>query len=288
MHYEDRIPPDGINTPNRHPLRDFLKLSVMALIAIVAFGFLLNTAGGTLGGFIPFKYELWLAEKIDSAAENSGQPSPFETEVSNPPLQDYLQSVADRVTAAMGIEESMPITLHYSDDELVNAYATIGGHVYFFKGLLNLLPHENALSMLMAHEFSHVTLRHTAKGLGGGLTLALGSSLMGLSTENRLFGFATTLTSTRFSRKMETEADRSALHAVNEMYGHVEGADALFKLFMQQRGDSGGSSQFEKFLSTHPLDVQRIDRVNQLADDEGWLTRGAVTLLPENYKDWLK
>ena len=284
MRYQDRLPPDGINTPNRHPLRDFLKLSVLAVLAIVVFGFLLNTAGGTLGGFIPFKYELWLAEQIDAAAENSGQASPFEKTVSNPELQQYLQSVADQVAEAMEIEDSMPITLHYSDDILVNAYATIGGHVYFFKGLLSLLPHENALAMLMAHEFSHVTLRHTAKGIGGGLTLALGSSMMGISTENQLFGFATTLTSSRFSRKMETEADKSALHAVNAMYGHINGADALFKLFMQQRGTGG---QFEKFLSTHPLDEQRIERVLQLATDNGWQINGEVTSLPVNYKQWL-
>jgi len=267
MQYQDRLPPEGINTPNRHPLRDFLKLSALALLAIIVFGFLLNTAGGTLGGFIPFKYELWLAEQIEAAAESSGQASPFE------------------VTEAMDIEESIPITLHYSDDDLVNAYATIGGNVYFFKGLLSLLPHENALAMLMAHEFSHVTLRHTAKGLGSGLTLALGSSMMGISTENQLFGFATKLTSSRFSRKMESDADKSALHAVNAMYGHTNGADTLFKLFMQQRGAGGG--QFEKFLSTHPLDEQRIERIFRLAKDNDWRTSGEVTSLPPNYKQWL-
>ena len=284
MQYQDRLPPEGINTPNRHPLRDFLKLSVLALLAIITFGFLLNTAGGTLGGFIPFKYELWLAEQIEAAAESSGQASPFESTVSNPELQQYLQTVADRVTEAMDIEESIPITLHYSDDDLVNAYATIGGNVYFFKGLLSLLPHENALAMLMAHEFSHVTLRHTAKGLGSGLTLALGSSMMGISTENQLFGFATKLTSSRFSRKMESDADKSALHAVNAMYGHTNGADTLFRLFMQQRGAGG---QFEKFLSTHPLDEQRIERILRLAKDNDWQTGGEVTSLPPNYKQWL-
>jgi len=285
MRYQNRLPPDGVNTPDRHPLREFFRLSVMALIAIVVFGFLLNTAGGTLGGFIPFKYELWLAEKIEQAAEKSGQPSPFQTTDSNPDLQQYLQSVADRVAEAMEIEQSMPITLHYSDDDTVNAFATIGGHVYFFKGLLSLLPHENALVMLMAHEFSHVTLRHTAKGIGGGLTLALGSSLMGLSTENQLFGFGSALTSTRFSRNMETSADKTALYAVNAMYGHVNGADALFKLFMQQRGDRG---HLESFLSTHPLDEQRIERIARLAKESDWLTDGDLTQLPANYNSWLK
>jgi len=277
MRYQNRLPPDGINTPDRHPLREFFRLSVMALLAIVVFGFLLNTAGGTLGGFIPFKYELWLAEKIEQAAEKSGD--------SNPDLQQYLQSVADRVAEAMEIEQAMPITLHYSDDDTVNAFATIGGHVYFFKGLLSLLPHENALVMLMAHEFSHVTLRHTAKGIGGGLTLALGSSLMGLSTENQLFGFGSALTSTRFSRNMETSADKTALYAVNTMYGHVNGADALFKLFMQQRGEQG---HLESFLSTHPLDEQRIERIARLAKESDWLTDGDLTQLPESYNSWLK
>jgi len=284
MRYQDRVPPEDINTPDQHPLRDFLKLSALALLAVAVVGFLLNTAGGTLGGFMPFKYELWLVEQIESAAEKSGQSSPFETTVSNPELQEYLQAVADRVAHAMEIEESMPITLHYSDDDLVNAYATIGGHVYLFKGLLVLLPHENALAMLMAHEFSHISHRHTAKGLGGGLALAVGSSLLGLSTENRLFGFATNLTASRFSRTMESDADASALRAVNAMYGHTNGAGALFELFMQQRE---GGGKFEKFLATHPLDEQRIEAIVKRSTVNGWQTHGETTPLPPNYEKWL-
>lgn len=258
----------------------------MALLALIALGFLLNSAGGTLGGLIPFKYELWLADRIDSASVEAGQESPFAQTITHKELQEYLQSVADRVAIAMELEASMPITLHYSDDDLVNAYATIGGHVYFFKGLLSLLPHENALSMLMAHEFSHVSLRHTAKGLGGGLALAAGTSLLGLSQKNQLFGLATTLTSTRFSRNMETQADQSALAAVNKMYGHVAGASALFVLFMQQRDDQEG--QFDKFFSTHPLDEQRIQRIEDLALKRQWKTQGKTTPLPESYSNWLR
>jgi len=269
--YEDRLPPDSINTPNHRPLREFFKLSLMGLLAVLALGYLLSSAGGTLGGFIPFKYELWLAEKIDAAAIASGEESPFAVADTNPALQEYLQSLADRVAIAMDIDESMPVTLHYSDDSLVNAYATIGGHVYFFKGLLKLLPHENALAMLMAHEFSHVTLRHTAKGLGGGLAVAVGSSMLGFSGDNQVFGLAGRLTSTSFSRKMETQADRSALEAVNKMYGHVAGADSLFKLFMKAR--ESGSPNYTKFLSTHPLDEER-------SSTKRWRTVNASSWLP--------
>ncbi len=286
MQYEDRTPDESVNTPGRHPLRDFARLSVMALIAVVLLGVFFRVAGAKLGGLIPYRSELWLAERIDSASKNAGQESPFHQTNTNPELQEYLQSVADRVAVALELPESMPVTLHYSDENVVNAYATIGGHVYFFKGLLRLLPHENALAMLVAHEYSHVTLRHPAEGLGGGLALALGTSMLGLSSENRLFSLGTTLTSTGFSRNMETEADRSALNAVNVVYGHVDGAGSLFELFMQQR-QQGGSENFEKFFSTHPLDQQRIDQISEIAAENNWALKGTITPLPDQYQQWL-
>lgn len=286
MQYEDRTPDDSVNTPGRHPLKEFVRLSIMTVIVVVMLGLLASFAGSRLGGLIPFKSELWLTQRIDNAAVKAGSESPFNVETINPELQEYLQSVADDVVVALNMKESMPITLHYSDENVVNAYATIGGHVYFFKGLLGLLPHENALTMLIAHEYAHVQLRHPAKGLGGGLALALGGSVIGLSSENSLFSLSTRLTSTGFSRNMEIQADESALAAVYKMYGHVDGAAALFELFMQQREDSS-RVQFEKFVSTHPLDQERINRITRLAAENGWLTVGDVTSLPDDYKNWL-
>jgi len=264
----------------------------MAVVAIVALGLMLNFAGGSLSGMVPFKYELSLAEKIDSTAKSNGWESPFENTIVQPELQAYLQEVADDVTAAMGIDETMPITVHYSDDSVVNAYATIGGHVYFFKGLLRLLPHENALAMLMAHEFAHVTHRHPAKGIGGGLALVVGSAMLGMSSENHLFNFSNNLTATRFSRKMETQADTAAVAAVNSLYGHVGGAAALFETFMQERAQQNTVestvASFESFLSTHPLDLERIERIESLAKENAWQTEGDLTPLPVEYESWLK
>jgi len=124
MKYEDRLPPEGTNVSEKSPLREFVRLSLMAVVAVIALGLLLNYAGGSLSGMVPFKYELSLAEKIDSTAKSNGWESPFEKTIVQPELQAYLQEVADEVTAAMGIDETMPITVHYSDDSVVNAYAT--------------------------------------------------------------------------------------------------------------------------------------------------------------------
>lgn len=287
MRFENRLPPEGINTPRRSPLREFFKLSAMALLAIVALGFLLNKAGGTLGGFVPFKAEVWLAKRIDSAMQESGQQSPFQSSAGHPELQAYLQSIADKVVLSLDVQDAVTITLHYSDENVVNAYATIGGHVYFFQGLLRLLPHENALAMLMAHEISHVTLRHTAKGLGGGLAVVLGASVFGLSGEGHFFNLASQVTASSFSRTMETEADLNAMRAVNDLYGHVAGTDALFRLFMLQR-NSDQSSQFEQLFSTHPLDQKRVQSISDTAEANGWLQQGDITPLPKEFKAWLR
>ena len=300
MRYENRNPPEGINTSEHRPVREFLRLSLFALIALVVVGALLNFTGSVIGGLLPFRAELWLTQRVDRIMRESGQESPFQDALDTSQhsdqhadqlLQQYLQSLAHKVEAALELEEPIVITLHYSDDEVINAYATLGGHVFFFKGLLRQLPHENALSMLMAHEFSHVGQRHPVRSIGGGLTLMAGSSLLlgAAAFENRFFSMATALASTRFSRAMETEADLHALQAVNKIYGHVNGTDDLFKLFVEFRREGEFEVELlDSFFSTHPLDENRIEAIAQQSLNNGWDSNGDVTPLPEQFIAWLR
>ena len=289
------MPPEGINTSNHSPFREFLRLSLSALVVLIAVAIFLNFTGSILGGLLPFKAELWITQRVDRIMREADQPSPFgdpigprsgenstdtksadtqnsdlkepdDTERPVDSIELYLQTLADKVVAALELPEPIDITLHYSSDDVFNAYATLGGHVFLFKGLLKYLPNENALAMLMAHEFSHVEQRHPAKSIGGGLTVAVGSSLLlgAAAFENRFFSMATALTSTRFSRSMETEADQFALTAVNSMYGHVNGADDLFELFVSFR-DDGSPDVLVSFFSTHPLDSNRIQSIDEQA-----------------------
>ncbi len=295
MHYENRNPPEGINTSDHSPVREFLRLSLSALVVLIAVGIFLNFSGSLLGGLLPFKAELWITERVDRIMQQAEQESPFADPVgqgsdsaSVDPLEQYLQSMTDKVVAALELPEPIVITLHYRDDDVFNAYATLGGHVYLFKGLLKHLPNENALAMLMAHEYSHVGQRHPASSIGGGITMAAGSSLLlgAAAFENRFFSIASALASTRFSRSMETDADEAALAAVNSIYGHVNGADDLFELFTGIRDDNQ-LDFLDSFFSTHPLDDNRIQRIEEQAAANGWLATGAITPLPAQFLQWL-
>lgn len=285
MRYENRIPVEGINTPARHPVREFFRLACLGIVALVLLGLVLNYTGAKLGGLVPFKAELWLSRQIDRVLVESGQESPFTSNKVDSPVRRYLQSITDKVVSALELDDSMQITLHYSEENITNAYATIGGHVYIFKGLLSLIPHENALAMLLAHEISHVQLRHTAMGVGSGLAVALGGSVVtsGSRLEGRLFDLA----SLSFSREMESDADKAGLLAVQKIYGHVEGASDLFALFMELREDDS-DGLLDSFYSTHPLDAERIDSLASYARSQQWLTQGEISVLPAELNRWIE
>ena len=71
--------------------------------------------------------------------------------------------------------EGMAVTVHYDPAGTVNAFATAGGNLVFYRGLLERMPHENALAMVVAHEIAHVLHRDPLAALGGGVasTVAL-------------------------------------------------------------------------------------------------------------------
>ncbi|MEM7257017.1 MAG: M48 family metallopeptidase [Pseudomonadota bacterium] len=288
MEYHNRLPEEGINTPQRHPLLEFIRLSIAAVVALCVLGLLLNAAGGRLGALVPYRAELWIADRIDTAFVESGVDSPFAKTADSTAITEYLATLGARVEQALEMQAPMTIQLHYSSEDVFNAFATLGGHVYFYKGLLKELPHENALVMLIAHEYSHVQLRHTARGVGGGLAVALGAALLpgGGGVESRLYTLASQYSSLNFSRDMETEADINALRAVQQIYGHVNGADDLFELFVSYRGDSqqGG---LDGFFSTHPLDSQRIEMIKNEAEAQGFSASGELTPLPAAFSTWL-
>jgi Zn-dependent protease with chaperone function len=289
MEYQNRLPEEGINTPGRHPLAEFIRLGVIALVALLLLGLLLNFAGGHLAGLIPYKAELWATNKIDRILVDAGEESPFSVEPSDAPLMEYLNSLGDRVEQALEMESPMTIQLHYSDEDVVNAFATLGGHVYLYKGLLRQLPHENALTMLLAHEYSHVQMRHALRGVGGGLAVAIGAAMLpgGAGVEGKLYSLAGSLSNMNFSRDMETDADSNGLKAVNSLYGHTAGADDLFELFMAQRARTD-TGKLDSFFSTHPLDRDRIEALAELSREQGWRSEGELTPLPDGFSKWLE
>ena len=176
MEYENRPVPEGINVSNQHPLVDFFwMLAAVALVTIVLVVALSLGAG-------------WLARQIPMAQENRWADAylsqrPVEQSETALRKQRWLQDPADRLSPVMGLGPDTTISVLYvEDDEVINAFATLGGTIVIYSGLINSLDTENALAMVMAHEIAHIKQRDPITALGRGAAVALGlSAISGVS-----------------------------------------------------------------------------------------------------------
>ena len=282
MRYENRQPDEGINVTQVHPLSQFFQLAVGALVLVVLIVMLLSASGGWLAKRIPFSFELAIMRELDVDFGDNDVHSQ---------MVDYLNELAQRVSSGMDLPADMQITVHYNSQDVFNAFATVGGNLVFYKGLLEMMPDENTLAMVMAHEIAHVQHRDPVASLGGGVASSL--ALLAL-TGNTGSQTASTLvqvgniTGMQFTRSMEEDADATALAALNALYGHVNGARQLFDLFSKARGSEELFPHFlESFLSTHPLDADRVEVIETRANGQSWFLQGELTALPDDFESWL-
>ncbi|MCG7904692.1 MAG: M48 family metallopeptidase [Candidatus Thiodiazotropha weberae] len=276
MKYSNPQIPEGINTSKQHPLKEFFMLTTGVLGLIVAAVLLLGFFADKLAHHIPFDVELKIASKELLEAPEPG------------PMQSYLEALTERIVSAQGLSEEMPITVHYVDNDTVNAFATLGGHIYMFRGLLEKLPNENALVMVLAHEIAHVKHRHPIRSLGRGITIGLAlsmvSSTLGDMMANQIVSNTGMVTSLTFSRDQERESDKTALETLMVLYGNVVGADQLFVVLQ----NAEGTMKVPEFFSTHPLSEKRIQHIHAFGRKlSGSTTTEQATPLPSDFPSWL-
>lgn len=237
---------------------------------LLAVSLVLSLSADYLARHIPFRYEHILAQS-------------FERELDGTRTFDrVLFPLGERLADAMALPDEVEITLHYADEDVVNAFATFGGHVVIYRGLIKKLQSENALAMVLAHEIAHVKHRHPIRTLGRGAVVILAmlafAGVQGDDLVGKIAGGAGSVTSLGFSRAQENEADATALAAVQQVYGHIAGALQLYDVLLDEHGETGES--LPVFLSTHPLTADRIDTLRALAREQGWRSEGEVTALP--------
>jgi len=176
-----------------------------------------------------------------------------------------VSALLDRLSAVMGLPDGMKVKLAIVADPAPNAFATVGARIFVTEGLLAKVESENELAMVLAHELAHLAARDPAVSLGAGATLAVLGAAIGLGAEGVSQG-ATQVSTLAFSRAQERAADALALRALTRVYGHAGGADAFFRRIQAER--SSLSAAIPGFLSTHPSDAGRIQRIE--ASQAGW------------------
>ena len=280
MKYSNPQIPEGINTSKEHPLKEFVLLTAGVAAVVVATVLLLGYLADTFAYRIPFSVEKNIVDSRPLKELTEKKPAA-------PQMSAYLNELAAKLAAAQHLPKDMTITVHYVNDEMVNAFATLGGNVIMFRGLLEKLPNENALAMVLAHEIAHIKHRDPIRSMGRGvvigLVLSMVSATLGNTVTDKMLAGGGMLTVLHYSRDQENAADETALDALRAIYGHLDGASDLFTVLEKA---SAGLPQAE-FFSSHPLTQKRIERIQASAATLRTAQKPQLQPLPAGFATWM-
>ncbi len=164
------------------------------------------------------------------------------------------------------------------DSNEINALSAPGGYVFLTKGFIRLLPDEDALAAVLAHEVAHIVKGHGMNAISSSnLTDALliigkeaaASQTSGYSAElTGLFGDSVnevfdTVINKGYSKSQEYDADEyAATLLVRAGYNPKS-----LEVALQQLAKSGESDEAGGWSSTHPKATKRISNVEDTVED---------------------
>jgi predicted Zn-dependent protease len=192
-------------------------------------------------------------------------------------LDEYIQQLwAPLLRAAVArgelspeLQERFAWRILLGRDRSVNAFALPGGYLGVHLGLIAVVSTPDELASVLAHELSHVTQRHIARGMSDQAKMTpwvIGSMILGAlavskspqSAQALIVGgqAAAIQTQLSYSRDMEREADRVGYGILADAGYDPAGFTGMFAKLQQSAGlnDSGAFP----YLRSHPLTTERL------------------------------
>jgi predicted Zn-dependent protease len=221
-----------------------------------------NPAAAPKPGFNLFSKEQDIQIGHQAAAEVRQQYSV----VQNQFLQDYITRLGTRLSSqpqAQGFQYSFTL-LHVGE---INAFALPGGPVFVFTQLVLFVDNEAQLAGVLAHEISHVALRHGTNQLSKQQLIQLPAAVAGAVINDSIMGQILKVglgaglngLFLHYSRQDESEADALGTRIMAEAgYNPIEMANVFEKLAAQ------GGPGVPQFLSDHPSPGNRVKAIQEI------------------------
>lgn len=193
-------------------------------------------------------------------------------------LNEIVQRVGKRIAAVAS--KDMPDAqweFVVFDSKEANAFCLPGGKVGVYTGILPITKDDAGLATVIGHEVAHAVAHHGAermtRAMGmqgvGQLTGALVGSSRFAQYQDLYMGLygvgSQVAVELPHSRAQESEADHIGLIYMARAGYDPKEAIAFWQRFSnynQQQG-GGGNSFLSKFLSTHPVDEERIQQLKK-------------------------
>lgn len=188
--------------------------------------------------------------------------------IPNPELTRYLQGIVTRLSASPHAGK-FPFTVKVVNDKSINAFALPGGPMFIHTGLMPAIENESQLAGVLAHEMSHVALRHGTNQASKAQLLQLPAALAGavggsgglLGTLTQLgVGIGANSVLLKFSRNAERDADLNGARIMNDVgYNPLE----MARFFEKLEAETGKQGAVAQFFSNHPNPGNRVMAVEE-------------------------
>jgi len=188
-------------------------------------------------------------------------------------VTSYVETVGRRLVAAIP-PEFQHSEFHYTFEVVnvreINAFALPGGPMFVNRGMIEAAKTEGEVAGVMAHELSHVILRHGTAQAGkatkyevGQVAGAILGAIVGggwgqVISQGTQFGLGAAFM--RFSREYEQQADIEGSQIMARAGYDPQDMANMFKT-IEQQGGSGGP----QWLSDHPNPGNRYEYISREA-----------------------
>ncbi len=156
------------------------------------------------------------------------------------------------------------------ESEDVNAWCMPGGKVVVYTGILPVAESETGLAVVMGHEIAHAIAKHGSERMSQGLIAQMSGMALSVAIKEQpettqklwmtAFGVGAQYgVILPYSRTHETEADRLGL-----VFMAMAGYDPHEAVgFWQRMAEKKGGKAPPEFMSTHPSDKTRINKIKE-------------------------
>lgn len=206
-----------------------------------------------------YQDDIKLGQQVKTEIESDPTKFPILEERNNGEIYSYIRGLRDIIlnTNQLKYKDKFAWEIKViKDDKTLNAFATPGGYIYIYTGLLKFLDSEDELMGVLGHEMAHADMRHATKQLtkNVGIAILLDAAL---GDKNSVEQIASALIGIQFTRDDESEADNSSVKYLCPTPYNAAGSAGFFKKMLNNPVPP-------EFLSTHPSPKTRVKDIEDL------------------------
>lgn len=184
-------------------------------------------------------------------------------------VQEYIRRLGENLARNAPNEAGFQFTFKVLNVAEINAFALPGGPTYVNRGTIEAAKNEAELAGVMAHELSHVVLRHGTANVCRAQKYQVGVGILGAILGNSTLGQLGTGVASiaaggvlmKNSRGAESDADVLGSQIMaRARYDPTAMADFFETLAGEQSREPG---KLDRWFSDHPQPIDRRDRIKK-------------------------